>query len=50
MRYRCKGSDDSALHQRLRELAEQRRRFGYWRLGWMLVREGHVLNHKQLVS
>ena len=33
---------------RLRELAHQRRRFGYRRLGWLLAREGQVMNHKKL--
>jgi putative transposase len=40
--------DDSALRQRLRELAAERRRFGYRRLGWMLEREGCPMNHKRL--
>jgi putative transposase len=48
MRYQCKRPDDSALRQRLRELAAERRRFGYRRLGWMLAREGHAMNHKKL--
>src|SRR6266852_6417404 len=48
LRYRCRRPDDSALRQRLRELAAERRRFGYRRLGWMLAREGHELNHKKL--
>jgi putative transposase len=48
LRYRCKRPDDSALRQRLRELAAERRRFGYRRLGWMLAREGHTMNHKKL--
>jgi putative transposase len=48
LRYQCKRVDDSALRQRLRELAAQRRRFGYRRLGWMLAREGHIMNHKKL--
>src|SRR4030095_16579772 len=38
-RYRARRSDDGALRERLRTLAEQRRRFGYRRLGWMLERE-----------
>jgi putative transposase len=33
LRYRCKRPDDAALRQRLRELAAERRRFGYRRLG-----------------
>ena len=50
LRYRCRRPDDSALRQRLRELAAERRRFGYRRLGWMLAREGHALNHKKLLD
>jgi putative transposase len=48
LRYRRKRPDDAALRQRLRELAAERRRFGYRRLGWMLQREGHAINHKKL--
>src|SRR5258708_26523506 len=48
LRYRCRRPDDSALRQRLRELAAERRRFGYRRLGWLLAREGHAMNHKKL--
>jgi putative transposase len=48
LRYQGKQPDDSALRQRLRELAAERRRFGYRRLGWMLAREGHAMNHKRL--
>jgi putative transposase len=36
------------LRRRLRELAQQQRRFGYRRLGWLLTREGHAMNHKKL--
>jgi putative transposase len=48
MRYRCRRPEDTAIRERLRELAAQRRRFGYRRLGWMLAREGHTINHKKL--
>jgi putative transposase len=48
MNYRPRRPDDSKLRQRLRELAAERRRFGYRRLGWLLEREGHVLNRKKL--
>jgi len=48
LRYQSKRPDDAPLRQRLRELAQQRRRFGYRRLGWLLVREGHAMNHKKL--
>ena len=48
MRYRCRRPEDTAIRERLRELAAERRRFGYRRLGWMLAREGHPINHKKL--
>jgi putative transposase len=48
LRYRYRRADDSAIRERLRELAAERRRFGYRRLGWMLAREGHTVNHKKL--
>lgn len=48
LRYRPVRSDDTALRQRLRELALERRRFGYRRLGLLLAREGHCINHKKL--
>ena len=48
LRYQCKRPDDATVRQRLRELAAERRRFGYRRLGWMLAREGHAMNHKKL--
>jgi len=40
--------DDTALRQRLRELAAERRRFGYRRLHILLKREGWAVNHKKL--
>jgi transposase InsO family protein len=48
LNYRSKRPDDSTVRQRLRELAAERRRFGYRRLGWLLAREGHVMNRKKL--
>jgi putative transposase len=47
-RYASKRPDDGALRQRLKELALERRRFGYRRLHIMLRREGIVLNRKKL--
>jgi putative transposase len=47
-RYQPRRADDFALRQRLRELAQERRRFGYRRLGWLLAREGHAMNRKKL--
>jgi putative transposase len=48
LRYQRKLPDDARVRQRLRELAAERRRLGYRRLGWMLAREGHAMNHKKL--
>ena len=47
VRYRAKRSDDAALRSRLRELADQRRRFGYRRLHVLLRGEGWTMNHKK---
>ena len=47
LRYRSTRADNSVLRRRLRELAQQRRRFGYRRLGWLLSREGLAMNHKK---
>jgi putative transposase len=45
----CRRADRNAeLRQRLRALAEQRRRFGYRRLHVLLRREGHVVNKKRV--
>jgi putative transposase len=49
IRYRSSRPDDSPLRQRLRELADERRRFGYRRLGYLLAREGMTPNHKKLL-
>lgn len=46
--YQKKTGGDEPLRQRLRELASERRRFGYRRLGILLDREGHHANHKQI--
>lgn len=48
-RYLARGSGkDDALRRRLRELAEQRPRFGYRRLQALLEREGWEANHKKV--
>jgi putative transposase len=48
-RYRSRREpENAALRQRLRELAEQRRRFGYKRLHVLLRREGWTVNHKRV--
>jgi putative transposase len=48
VRYRSTRPDDAAVRSRLRELAAERRRFGYRRLHILLRREGFALNHKKL--
>ncbi len=47
-RYRGSGRDDGPLRERLRELAAERRRFGYRRLHVLLCREGWIVNHKRV--
>jgi len=42
--------DDAGLHTRLRELAGERRRFGYRRLGYLLAREGRMPNHNKWLA
>ena len=47
-RYQRRADRNGELRQRLRELAEQRRRFGYRRLHVLLRREGHAVNKKRV--
>lgn len=47
-RYASRRPDDAGTRARLRELANERRRFGYRRLHILLRREGVTLNHKKL--
>ncbi len=47
MRYRSCRGDDGDLRSRLRELAQQRRRFGYRRLHILLRRDGITINRKK---
>ncbi len=46
--YEKRNGCDEALRRRLRELANERRRFGYRRLHILLQREGVEVNHKKL--
>jgi len=48
IRYLSRRPNDSAIRARLRELASERRRFGYRRLHVLLRREGMIVNHKKL--
>lgn len=47
MRYRSCRADDGDLRSRLRDLAQQRRRFGYRRLHILLRRDGITINRKK---
>jgi len=47
VRYRSRRDGDAGLRGRLRELAQQRRRFGYRRLHILLLREGVKINRKR---
>lgn len=45
---RKRAPDHPEIRTRMREIAGERRRFGYRRIGLMLEREGIVMNHKKL--
>ncbi len=47
-RYQSRRESATPLRERLRALAEQRRRFGYRRLTILLRRDGYRLNHKRV--
>ena len=47
VRYRSQRPDETQARERIRELAGERRRFGYRRLHWLLGREGIIMNHKK---
>ena len=47
LRYQAADDRDEALRKRMKELAEQRRRYGCRRLHILLKREGLVVNHKR---
>src|SRR5213076_2232531 len=49
MRYQTTRADDAGLRQRLRAIAQERRRFGYRWLHVLLKREGYLINHKKLI-
>ena len=47
-RYPSRASEESGLRERLKQLAAQRRRYGYRRLTVLLNREGREVNHKRV--
>src|SRR5881398_1431637 len=48
VRYRAVRPEDGVLRERLKALAQQRRRFGYRRLYVLLRREGELVNKKRV--
>jgi putative transposase len=48
VRYQGVRPDDEVLRERLKALAQERRRFGYRRLHVLLRREGHAINKKRV--
>lgn len=48
VRYQATRPDDDVLRERLKALAQERRRFGYRRLHVLLRREGHAVNKKRV--
>jgi putative transposase len=48
VRYATTGTDDGVLRERMKAMAQERRRFGYRRLHVLLRQEGYVVNHKRL--
>jgi len=48
VRYEATRPDDREVRERMKAIAQERRRFGYRRLLVMLKREGLVVNHKKL--
>lgn len=49
LRYQSCRQDDVIVRGRLKELAQERPRFGYRRLGVLLRREGHQVNLKRVL-
>ena len=49
LRYRSRREDQVALRERLKQLAQERARFGYRRLHVLLLREGWRVNHKRVL-
>ena len=48
VRYKTTRPDDRDLRERMKAIAQERRRFGYRRVHVLLGREGYVVNHKRL--
>jgi putative transposase len=48
VRYKATRAEDAGLRQRMKAIAQERRRFGYRRLHVLLKWEGYLVNHKKL--
>lgn len=48
VRYRSRKQDESALTDKIKQIAYEKRRFGYRRIHMMLKREGVKINHKKV--
>jgi len=48
IRYRSRKKDDSILVSKIKQIAYEKRRFGYRRIHMMLKREGLIVNHKKV--
>jgi putative transposase len=48
-RYRSRRKEDSAMRERLKQLAREHPRWGYRFLGVLLRREGYGVNHKRVL-
>lgn len=46
--YKSKKKDDSVIRKRMREIAQTRVRYGFWRIYILLRREGWMDNHKRM--
>jgi putative transposase len=46
--YKSRARDSSVLRKRMREIAQVRIRYGYWRIYTLLRREGWKDNHKRV--
>jgi putative transposase len=49
LRYKSHKPDEAAMCRRLKALAAERPRFGYRRLGVLLLREGTKVNHQRIL-
>jgi len=48
VRYCLRREDESVLKEEIKEIAYEKRRFGYRRIRMLLVRKGKRVNHKKV--